>query len=189
MGQAEQQTIEYSTRDDCPGTFFRCDKMSATITVASCSRMWAQANEKGKKQDPCDRLHHCQLCPIGAKHSGVDLVISSPLYGARICSRCNKPSRRLINDEYCPSCYNRQREVLIGRNGKGTKPVKHPPLEPRHIVVVNNGKVSERKFKQTTDMTEVFVSVLRHTQGSVLFAFSSRIIAAPPSPVQLVIPL
>lgn len=175
--------IEYSTRADCPGKFFRCDKQRAVLSVTSCSKMWEQAN--AKRKDPCDRLHHCHGCEIGAAHSGVEIIRSSELYGARICSRCHRPSARLIHDELCPSCYNRQREVEIGRNGKGTAPIKHANLQPCRVVIATNGRVQERRLERAIDTAEAIVSVLRHVQGAVVFGFRSHIIAAAPRPVQL----
>lgn len=145
--------------------------------------MWEQTN--AKRKDPCDRLHHCHGCELGALHSGVQIIRSSELYGARICSRCHRPSNRLINDEHCPSCYNRTREVVIGRNGKGTAPVKHANLQPCRLLVACNGAVTERAFQHTADTLEAIVYVLRHVQGAVVFGFRSRVVAARPKPTQL----
>lgn len=194
MGTSSQNTtsqhtaapgIDYSTREDCPGLFFRCEPNRATISVMSCSGMWKQANAKGKRHDPCDRLHHCQRCEIGAAHSGEEVIKTSALFGARMCSRCHRPSSRLIHGEQCPSCYNRERELVIGKNGKGTKPVKHPPLEARRLLVACNGRVTVKLFQRTIDTTEAIVSVLRHVQGAVMFGFRSQVVAARPRPVQM----
>ena len=181
----QSPSIEYSSRNDCPGTFFRCEPQRAVLTTSSCARMWEQANQPGRKQDTLDRLHHCAGCELGALHADKPVIRSSALYGARICSRCHRPSARLIHGEHCPSCYNREREVVIGRNGQGTRPVKHPPLEPRSVLVACEGCVEVKSFKRTVDAVEVMVSVLRHVQGAVMFGFRSQIIAAKPRPVQL----
>lgn len=141
--------------------------------------MWEQANAPGKRRDPCDRLHHCQGCELGAVHADQPIVRSSPLYGARICSRCHRPSARLIHGEHCPSCYNRQREVSIGKNGKGTRPVKHAYLHPCSVVVAHDGIVEERRFQHAADTLEAIVSVLRNVSGAVVFGFRSRVIARP----------
>jgi hypothetical protein len=102
-----------------------------------------------------------------------------------MCSRCNRPSNRLIHGELCPSCYNRARELAIGRNGKGTKPVKHPPLEQRRLLVACDGKVMLKTFQRTLDTAEAIVSVLRHVQGTVMFGFRSQVIGTRPRPVQM----
>ena len=182
ISPVEQSTapgVEYSAMPGCPGQFFRCEPQRATLSVTSCSKMWQEANSR--RRDPCDRLHHCQGCEIGAAHSGVAVVRSNPLYGARICSRCHRTSHRLIHDEDCPSCYNRQRELEIGRNGKGTRPVKHPPLEPRRLLVACDGKVIAKVFKRTIDTTEAIVSVLRHMPGSVMLGYRGRIVGHSPT--------
>src|SRR5690606_2664063 len=41
---------------------------------------------------------------------------------ARPCTRCEVGSFRLVSGRLCPSCYNRQREWIVGRNAKGGKP-------------------------------------------------------------------
>lgn len=138
--------------------------------------MWKEANAEHRRQDPCDRLHHCKGCEAGATHAGEQIIRSSQLYGARICSRCHRPSSRLIHDEHCPSCYNREREVVIGKNGKGTRPVKHPPLEPRRLVVACEGSVEVKVFPRTIDPLEALVSVLRHVRGAVMFGFKGQVI-------------
>jgi len=146
--------------------------------------MWEQANAKGRRQDPCDRLHHCFGCELGATHAGVEIVRSNHLYGARICSRCHRPSNRLIHGEHCTSCYNRQREVEIGRNGKGTRPVKHAHLHACRLLVAINGQPQAKRFERIADTAEAIVSVLRHAQGVVVFGFKG-IIQSSPRPVQL----
>lgn len=60
---------------------------------------------RSQRKGAPDRLANCKGCPLGAEHAGEPLVLSSPLYERRICSRCHRPSDRLINDEHCPSCY------------------------------------------------------------------------------------
>ena len=174
----QSPTVEYSSRSDCPGTFFRCEPQRAVLTTSSCVRMWEQANQPGRKQDTLDRLHHCAGCELGALHADKPVIRSSELYGARICSRCHTPSARLIHGEHCPSCYNREREVIIGRNGKGTRPVK-TSLRPCSVLVAHDGIVEERRFQRAADPLEVIVSVLRHVSGAVVFGFRSRIVARP----------
>lgn len=167
-------SIKYFSRSDCPGTFFDCERLCATLTTASCEKRWKAANDKARKPDPCDPLLRCKACDVGAAHSGEKTVKSNPLFGSRICSRCQRPSDRLVGGELCVSCYNRQREYRIGRNAKGTRPINHPALEMRRALVLINGAPRVREFPNTVDMTEAIVSVLRHESGPVVFAFKSR---------------
>lgn len=160
--------MEYFGIDGCPGRFFRCEKLRATISVSSCSQRWEKANERGAPE----RLHACKGCHIGAEHAGQPVVLSSPLYERRICTRCHRPSERLIHDEHCPSCYNREREFVVGRNAKGTRPVKHSHLHPVSVRYAACGRVGERRLDLAADSVEAVVSVLRHTPGEVVFGFS-----------------
>lgn len=161
--------MDYFEMDGCPGRFFRCERLRANLSVTACSTRWREANTKGAPE----RLANCKGCPIGAGHSGEPLVLSSPLYERRICSRCHRPSDRLINDEHCPSCYNRSREVLVGKNAKGTRPVKSAALHPVAVRYAACGRVADRSMSLALDTTEAVVSVLRHTKGEVVFAFKA----------------
>lgn len=176
--------MEYFTKPDCPGQFFNCQPMSAVLSVAGCARMWKEANQPNTVKNYGDRLYKCYRCELGAAHAGESVIACNDLYGAKLCCRCHRPSRRLIHDELCVSCYNREREVIIGKNGRGTAPVKHPPLDARKLLVCHDGKVKLESFARTVDAAEPFVSVLRHMQGPVLFAFRSMRVA----PLQLVLP-
>lgn len=160
--------MDYFEMNGCPGRFFRCERLRANLSVTSCAARWREANAKGAPE----RLANCNGCPIGAEHAGEPLVLSSPLYDRRICTRCHRPSDRLINEEHCPSCYNREREFIIGRNAKGTRPVKNTGLHPVTVRYAACGRPSERRLNLALDTTEAVVSVLRRTRGEVVFAFA-----------------
>lgn len=159
--------MDYFEMNGCPGRFFRCERLRANLSVTACTTRWRQANAKGAPE----RLAQCKGCPIGAEHAGEPLVLSSPLFESHICSRCHRPSDRLINGEHCPSCYNRQREFIVGRNAKGTRPVKNTGLHPVAVRYASCGKAAEHRISLAADTTEAVVSVLRHTKGQVVFAF------------------
>lgn len=102
---------------------FHCDRRNMTLTAAGCARLFL-STETDKPQ-PWEGRAACLHCPIGAAHAGRAVVPLAGIHEAlrRYCPRCRRPSARMIRGEYCPSCYNRSREVRIGRNRKG-----HPPL-------------------------------------------------------------
>ncbi|TAN25870.1 MAG: hypothetical protein EPN31_14440 [Castellaniella sp.] len=81
---------------------------------------------------------------------------------------------RLIHKHLCVSCYNRQREVLVGKNAKGSSPVKWQALARRTITYqLSDGTVAERTLDRTTDMEELIVGVLRDERKAVRFGWKA----------------
>lgn len=168
--------VDYIANPDVPGkAFFRCERMRATLSTDSCAVMWRRADELD------DGSHHaCRLCPIGAVHAGEVAASMSPLKGTLTCARCHRTAGRLIGSMVCVSCYNRQREVLIGRNAKGTAPVKHCAIDMRRIRYRHGDDVRTLRLRHTVDNDEMMVAVLRDSKNSVVFAFNST----PPAAVR-----
>lgn len=77
----------------------------------------------------------------------------------------------MINGIRCVSCYNREREVMAGKNAKGTAPVKLGPLFPINLSYIVDGSPQRFSTKCARDLMEPMVSVLRTTRGSIAFAF------------------
>ena len=167
---------DYFTYDNVPGkTYFRCDRMRATLSTAACQSQWRRADELN------DGSHSaCRLCPLGAVHAGEVAASMSPLKGTLTCARHHGTAGRLIGGMLCVSCYNRQREYLLGRNAKGTKPVKLCALEPRRIRYRHGSDVLTLKLKHSVDTDELVVAVLRDSRQSVEFAFNST----PPAAIR-----
>lgn len=168
--------VDYFEMQGLPGKpFFRCERMRATLATAACSAMWRRANDLN------DGTHAaCRLCALGSVHAGEVAASMSPLKGTLTCARCHRAGGRLIGKMLCVSCYNRQAEVIKGRNAKGTAPVKVGPLESRRIRYLHGGDVRSLVLRHTVDMDELIVSVLRDSRQRVAFAFNS----APPPAVR-----
>lgn len=167
---------DYFSMENVPGkAFFRCDRMRATLSTESCSAMW-------KRADQLDDGSHsaCRLCPVGAVHAGEVAASMSPLKGTLTCARCHRTASRLIRSMVCVSCYNRQREVLIGRNAKGTTPVKLQALEQRRARYLHGGDVRTIRLRHTVDTDELIVAVLRDSKSRVAFAFN----CTPPASIR-----
>lgn len=164
--------IEYFTipelGEDRP--LFRCEALRATMQVSSCKERWEQANAKNAPE----RLDRCRGCTIGAAHAGVGDATSSPLFSSGICSRCHRKGLRLVGNDKCVSCWNREREYLLGRNAKGAEPKLHPRLVRLEATVMIGKRVATVKRERAVDMTEVVVARLRDESKRVLFAFSSK---------------
>lgn len=118
--------IDY--REALPGTgllVFDCPKMNASLSAAACSKSYLH-----------QQTFSCMGCPIGRHHAGrLPLPVPRKSYGAyddektplaaiiaRKCTRCGRAEHRLLAGVLCLSCYNRQRECVRGKNGKGQFP-------------------------------------------------------------------
>lgn len=168
--------VEYFTNAEVPGkTYFRCDRMRATLSTEACSASWRRADAV-----PDGRNNNCRLCPIGAVHAGEVAASMSPLKGTLTCARCHRTAGRLIGSMVCVSCYNRAREVLIGRNAKGTAPVKLCALNARRLRYRHGDDLLTLRVRHSVDTDELMVAVLRDSKQSVVFAFNST----PPAAIR-----
>ena len=159
---------QYFDMAGCPGQFFRCTRLSATLSVDSCASRWKKAQ---RDRESC---RQCVNCPVGASHAGETQTSTSTLLGRPICCRCHRGSDRLVSKHICVSCYNRQREWVLGRNAKGTKPVKQRPLRPIQIAYYADAEIKTIKASLAESATEMIVHVLRHTKQQVTFGFFAR---------------
>lgn len=161
--------VEYFERPEIPGVAaFRCEKLMATLSVASCAKMWRQANHEN-----VERLDRCKTCPIGAVHAGETAASMSPFMGQVICGRCQSRPTRLIGKHLCVSCYNRQREYVIGKNSKGSAPSKMRPLARRTVRYFAADEVRTLTLDHSADTVELMVAVLRDQKKRVVFSFNA----------------
>ncbi|WOL24280.1 hypothetical protein fHeYen801_070 [Yersinia phage fHe-Yen8-01] len=174
--------IEYFTISELPDKpMFFCERRQATLQVASCAAQWQLANKNNNPE--CSR--QCQTCPIGAYHSGEGDVTMSKLRGVEICSRCQRVGLRLIGHDVCVSCWNRQREVLVGKNARGKKPQNHPPLLPVALNVKVGGNVRVIRKQYATSIDELIIGQLRDNTRQVYFGLQVRMPSGLlPVPVQ-----
>lgn len=146
---------------------FRCDRQRATLSTESCAGMWREA-----AADPSSRPA-CARCAIGASHAGEATANLSPIKGSMVCARCHKGATRLIHGMHCVSCYNRQREVIRGRNAKGTAPSRLSPLAPRRIWFLAGSVMTSIASPLTVDTTELVIAALRDSAERVRFTFKA----------------
>ncbi|CAE6693976.1 hypothetical protein R69619_00386 [Paraburkholderia nemoris] len=145
---------------------FACSKLRATMSVEACSGRWHKANSTDVD---ADRMNTCKHCATGAQHSGRANHNPSKLRGMTICGRCHTGVARLIGKHLCVSCYNRQREYLIGKNAKGTAPIKLAKLEPRRIRYMAGKAPKTLYMPLTVDTEELVISALRDSKDKVRF--------------------
>lgn len=156
---------EYFFLPEIPGRkHFHCDRHRANLSLNACADMWRDANLK-----KCERRAQCKLCPIGAAHAGQDDANLSPLRNSMVCSRCMQPTQRLIKGLICVSCYNRQREWVLGKNAKGCKPVKLAPLAPRCIRYLDGRTKCSLRLPLSKNTEELVITVLRRAKHRVRF--------------------
>lgn len=166
---------EYFEIVELPGVkHFTCDRYKATLSTEACAGMWRAGNHEGS-----EARFRCKVCPLGALHAGETAASMSPLKGMTICGRCHTGVARLIGKHLCISCYNRQREYLIGKNAKGTKPVKLAPLEARRIRYMSGKAPKTLYMPLTVDTEELIISALRDSKDTVRFGFSGDIRGIP----------
>jgi hypothetical protein len=168
--------VTYTTNALTPGkSYFDCEKMRATLSTDSCAGMWRKADDRDD-----GAYSACRLCPIGAVHAGEVAASMSPLKGTLTCARCHRGSPRLIGSMLCVSCYNRAREFILGKNAKGTSPVKLAALDARRVVYRHGNDVRMIRLKQSIDTDELVVAVLRDSKSRVQFAFNTT----PPAAIR-----
>ena len=104
---------------------FTCERQRARLSVPGCIRMWKSA--QAERPAPWQGTHHCLTCPIGAAHAGQkpeEAVHKRAEEAVRLfCPRCQRQAMRLIHGLSCISCFNRQREMIRGKNAKGNPPI------------------------------------------------------------------
>lgn len=147
-------------------TYFKCERLRCTLSTVACADIWREANH-----DNVERRASCKCCPIGAGHAGEDNANMSALKGVLICARCHRMAQRLIHGHRCVSCYNRERELRVGKNAKGAVPTRLAPLEPRRLWFWMGGVQTALALGRTLDTDELIVAALRDSKDRVRFAF------------------
>jgi len=142
-----------------------CPAYRLLLTEPACAMNWAAV--AGRPMHTLTRLYHCLGCSIGADRAGKEEV-PTPL--PRFCCRCMRLSPRLIGRRLCPSCYNRERELRVGKNARGTDPIKITPvghtavrvsssIKPHQVALV---AASRREVALHVLRTDVSALIVRH---------------------------
>lgn len=173
-GPGVAQGVNYFESELMPGKpMFRCDRLAASLRVASCAEMWREANASGQMPE---RLFRCRACPIGAAHAGESDASYHRLRGLTICSRCHRTDLRLIGGNVCVGCKNREYEWVKGKNAKGQFPKLHPVLARRRCTVLVGGSVRVLVRELTTATDELVVELLRDSGRAVVFGFGVGVV-------------
>ncbi|HYD68502.1 hypothetical protein [Azospirillum sp.] len=157
---------------------FRCERRSCSLSVTSCAASWQAAQRK--RPEPWEGLWHCRSCPVGAASAGKPMPVATVTGDALscICPRCQRSAARIIKGRLCVSCYNREREVIKGRNAKGTIPRLTAKLH-RQVLAVNDGNaVRVEVFDRVASRVEAMLAIARTSTGSVAFGRPALLLEA-----------
>jgi hypothetical protein len=167
--------IRYFQHEGVAGDYFDCPSNMGSLSVLSCAANYNLAmSPQGLKEG---RRVTCRACPVGASHAGVPVGCGSVsrFVGSGLCARCQKDSTRLIRGSICVGCYNREREVLIGRNAKGGVPSKCRAVFALTLAcIMSEGqRVEIRRFDRVSSLLEAKISMLRTEAKSCVFGWIS----------------
>ena len=161
--------VEYMKLEGVPGQYFSCPYGLGMLSIDACSRSYQMSMSTAGLRE--GRRVTCRACPVGATHAGVpsEEASASRFLGVGYCSRCHGDARRLIRGSICVSCYNREREVLIGRNAKGSRPIYGKAIGVATISCLLDAgkKVQVRRMDKVTSRLEAFLSILRTESKTV----------------------
>ena len=146
---------------------FVCERRTMRLSRPSCARLWESAQRN--RPEVWEGRHSCLTCPVGAAHAGKTVAPNADVAEAyrMVCPRCFRRADRLIKGDLCVSCYNRQREVRIGRDRKGARPGLTDRLHTVQVRV-RRGKKSELvRFDGVTGLPEVMLRVVKADPASV----------------------
>lgn len=88
---------------------FECLRLHAWLSPDACAENFTRG-----------RYHQCVGCTVGCRHAGLDPG-ERESFRRKPCYRCVRAGVRQVCG-LCISCYNREREVLVGINAKGDFP-------------------------------------------------------------------
>lgn len=116
------------------------------LTQTACAALWL----RGRAVERLDASSLCHGCPVGARNAQGPEKAPSPL--RRACACCGDTERRFVpSSGLCISCYNRQREILRGRDRRGNSLVGRA-LAPL-VRLVLGGTVISRPGKSLLAVT------------------------------------
>jgi len=146
---------------------FECPRLSGhlRITEFGCANNWKRARRE--HADRGHALYECRGCSIGAGHAGEPTEMDAAALDG-VCVRCNRHSTRLLKGHaICVSCYNREREVRIGKDRRGRRP-KSLPTARRHVVTASDGAGCREVAWSSASAVETLLYVAKVTRGSAV---------------------
>lgn len=181
MPSNKSESVIYFQLDGVPGDYFECSSYGS-MSVAACARNFADAPLSVRQ----GRLQRCVGCALGREHAGGVEPVAPPLASSVIyrvvCARCRRDGRkegtrllgrqRLVREHtICVSCYNREREVLLGANAKGARPKKWARLFHARAAYLAGTKVVVTALPDPVlDRVEVMLTTFRRGRRAAAWA-------------------
>ena len=139
---------------------FTCPRYAGglRLTPMACASQW----RRGKDALPWQSIYPCRGCEIGAVNAGEPLPAQAP--GRTLCCRCGRTGLRLIRGQICVSCYNREREVRIGKDRRGNVPRSAPPAFSLALMLGNGDSFRA----MATSRVELAMFAARKFPGSTM---------------------
>lgn len=142
-----------------------CERHDMRLTHTACVRLWQSC--KDRRPAPWEGRAECVTCRTGAERAGYPAPPPTLADGLRhVCARCLAVRDRMVG-RYCISCYNRNREAQIGRNGKGTRPGLADRLHTVRLTVGNGGSARTISFEHVTGRLEAMMISAKASTGPV----------------------
>lgn len=164
-----ESSISYRAHPLAPGWYFDCPLGNGLLSDKACGALYKDKSKQGRERHPM-----CVRCPVGAIHAGEADRLQSRFFKSNLCVRCFRPCARKLRGALCPSCYNRERELIAGKNARGKYPVLARPLKKERLGCVIGGNAVVRQFDRVTSRVEAMLMVLGKEEGVVAFFWASR---------------
>lgn len=165
--------VEYFPIEGVPGKYFECPRGVGTMTPTACAENFRRSKNRTRKYS----RFRCERCEIGALHlaekDGVPVsdVFVPAVSGKKICPRCLRPSSRMIGGVLCVSCYNRQREAMIGVD-RGRRVKRKKPV-PFRVMVFKETMTMVVQVDAAYSLLEAAITACRMT-GAKRFGWCMR---------------
>jgi hypothetical protein len=146
------------------------------LTPQGCATSWRRARALPAAEVATSACAMCRGCEVGAGHAGAPEASSQEVRRAdRICTRCHRPARKLVYARLCVSCYNREHEVLRGRNARGTYPCRAPAMHAFRATVGLVGAGTEQvALERVTCGLEGLMASLRRPEPVLCITRGAR---------------
>lgn len=157
-----------------PIELFLCERRTMRLSRPSCARLWQSAQDK--LPDPWEGRAACRTCAIGRANAGKPAEPNaeySELW-RMVCPRCTRPAERLIGNCLCVSCYNRDREAAIGRNGKGGRPLLCDVLHGETVAVILQNDIVYVHQDRVVGLSELIIRTAKAEKGPVAFGITPK---------------
>ncbi len=154
---------------------FLCPNHTGNLRLSrgSCASMWQRA--RSERYEPYSPIAACYGCSLGAQHAGKsdEKMDRRPGHIDRICTRCHRPSTRFVYGCICVSCYNRGREVLLGKNARGAPPKRLPPMLDVDVAYIDGGITRRVSVGLVSDLMEAKLKMVRKTRQILRFVHAA----------------